>query len=158
MRVRMTEIITFKFSIPVFQGQTGWLLDCNAPSNVTYLNVWSSKWIIKVSWLSFCGFKTTWHTLLGPKKKKIAGQCLCWAFFRTWTQIRELFYTAGGSCSQELSIPRLGTCHKAYYLCWREVREYIWKDLIKVLKNPIGINAHYCSQCYLRTAGRRHFK
>lgn len=39
MRARMEAIVTFIFSIPGFQGQTGWLLDCNANSDVTHSNV-----------------------------------------------------------------------------------------------------------------------
>lgn len=135
MRVRMMEIITFKFSIPVFQGQTEWLLDCNVPSNAYIRMCDPASGSLKSQWLSFVVLKQ--HGTHYWVKKKIAGQCLCWAFFRTWTQIRSYLDSRWLQQPRELCIHLLGTCHSILSLLV-EVREYIWKDLIKVLKDPIG--------------------
>lgn len=60
--------------------------------------------------------------------------------------------------SEKLCSCPLCACHKAYYLCWVEAGECVWKDLIKVLRDSLGINTYYCCQSYLRTAGGGHFK
>lgn len=128
------------------------LLHCNVNSDVMHSSMLLGKWIIQVSLMLFCGFKKQTQHII------ILGQRNVQARVRAQTQVKELFQTTDGSNCQKLCSHLLGTCHKAYYLSWVDASKYIWKDFIKVLKDPLGINAYCCCQCYLRTSGGRHFK
>lgn len=74
VRTSMKEMVTFTFSIPRFQAQTGWSLDCKDNSDVIHTFecvIWQVDYLRSHYWVSGLKKKIAYHITGSKKKKKL---------------------------------------------------------------------------------------